>query len=97
MNNINLQGIEGFVSAIQKDPNQAKKNKRVTGSWVFGHREPQFVSTLEFADGKVTLNTELAPFTGGWGTSPDPVQYCLYGIAGCFAATFAAQPVKGSS
>ena len=36
------------------------------------------------------LNAELPPLAGGWGTSPDPIQYCLYGLAACFAVTFAA-------
>jgi uncharacterized OsmC-like protein len=26
---------------------------------------------------------------GGGGRKPDPVQYCLYGLAACFAGTFA--------
>ncbi len=90
MNNVNMQEIEKFVSTIEKDANQAKKSKRITGSWVFGESKPQFVSTLEYPKGKVVLNTELPPFAGGWGTSPDPIQYCLYGLAACFAATFAA-------
>jgi len=90
MNNVNVQEMERFVSTIQKDPSQAKKDKRVTGSWVFEQGKPQFVSTLEYAKGNVVLNAELPPFAGGWGTSPDPIQYCLYGLAACFAVTFAA-------
>ncbi|TEU13468.1 MAG: OsmC family peroxiredoxin [Anaerolineales bacterium] len=90
MNNVNVQEIERFVSTIQEDPAQAKKTKGVTGSWVFEQGKPQFVSTVEYAKGKVVLNAELPPFAGGWGTSPDPIQYCLYGLAACFAATFVA-------
>lgn len=90
MNNVNATAIEKFVTTIQQDPAQARKQKRVTGSWVFEEGKPQFVSTLEYAQGKVTLNTELPPFSGGWGTSPDPIQYCLYGLAACFAVTYAA-------
>jgi len=94
MNNVNIQEMESFVSTIQTDPAQAKKHKRVTGSWVFEQGTPQFVSTLEYAKGKVVLNAELPPFAGGWGTSPDPIQYCLYGLAACFAVTFAATAAK---
>ncbi len=90
MNNVNVQEMERFVAAIQEDPAQAKKDKRVTGSWVFEQGKPQFVSTIEYAGGNVVLNAELPPFAGGWGTSPDPVQYCLYGLAACFAAMFVA-------
>ena len=88
MNNVNE--METFIASIQEDPNQAKKEKQVTGSWVFEEGKPQFVSKLAYGKGDITLNAELAPFAGGWGTSPDPVQYCLYGMAACFAATFAA-------
>ena len=90
MNNINVRETEIFIATIQEDPAQAKKHKQVTGSWVFEEGEPQFVSTLEYAKGSVVLSTELPPFSGGWGTSPDPVQVCLYGLAACFAVTFAA-------
>ncbi|OHE16296.1 MAG: hypothetical protein A2X96_03385 [Syntrophobacterales bacterium GWC2_56_13] len=90
MNNVNLPEMQKFVATIRKDPTQAKKNKRVTGSWILEEGKPQFVSTLEYAKGRVVLSAELAPFAGGWGTSPDPIQYCLYGIAACFAVTFAA-------
>lgn len=90
MNNVNVSEMEQFVTAIQKDPDQAQKEKRVMGSWVFAQGKPQFVSTIEYAKGNVVLNAELPPFAGGWGTSPDPVQYCLYGLAACFAATFVA-------
>jgi uncharacterized OsmC-like protein len=90
MNNVNVQEMEKFVTTIQEDPAQAKREKRVAGSWVFEQGKPQFVSTIEYAKGSVVLNAELPPFAGGWGTSLDPVQYCLYGLAACFAATFAA-------
>lgn len=89
MNNVNVQAVQQFVVALRKDPAQGKKNKAVTGSWNFDQGQPQFVSTLEYANGNITLNTELPPFSGGWGRSPDPIQYCLYGLAACFAVTLA--------
>lgn len=94
MNNVNIKEMEKFVELISKDPSQAKKNKKITGSWVFDEGKPQFVSTIEFSKGKVNLNCELPPFAGGYGTSPDPIQYCLYGLAACFAVTFAASATK---
>ncbi len=87
--NLNMQNIEKFVSMIEKDAAQAKGNKRITGSWVFKEGKPQFISTVKYPKGKVVLKTELPPSAGGWGKSPDPIQYILYGFAGCFAATFA--------
>ncbi len=90
LNNVNAAAMRAFVDTIQKDPKEAKKRKGVTGNWVFDAGQPQFVSVVEYAKGKVELKTELPAFAGGWGTSPDPIQYCLHGLAACFAVTFAA-------
>ena len=90
MNNVNIETIEKFVEQIQNHPEEAKKKKKVTGSWVFEEGKPQFTATLEYPNGNVALNVELPVFAGGWGTSPDPIQYCLYGLGACFAVTFAA-------
>ena len=94
MNNVNISEMKKFVELISKDPSQAKKNKKITGSWVFEEGKPQFASNIDFNKGKVSLNCELPPFAGGYGTSPDPIQYCLYGLAACFAVTFAASATK---
>ena len=90
MNNINIEQLQQFLSAVQEDPAQAKKTKQVTGTWVFEEGSTQFISTVEYPQGSATLKTELPLFAGGWGTSPDPIQYCLHGLASCFAATLVA-------
>lgn len=90
MNNINVPEMERFTAAVKKDSAQAKKSKCITGSWVFEDSEPQFISTVKYPKGNVLFKAELPPITGGWGTSPDPIQYCLYGLAACFAGTFMA-------
>ena len=59
------------------------------GEWDFTEGQPQFRSRLAFPKGEVEIRCELPPFAGGWGTSPDPIQYCLYGMAACYATTFA--------
>jgi uncharacterized OsmC-like protein len=90
MNNVNAAEMQKFVAALQKDPSLAKKNKRVTGTWSLIEGTPQFSTQLEFPKGKATVNVELPSFAGGWGTSPDPIQVCLSGLAACFAVTYAA-------
>ncbi|HID05438.1 MAG TPA: OsmC family peroxiredoxin [Aigarchaeota archaeon] len=90
MNNVDVDKLRKFVEDVKKDPAQALKKKSVEGSWVFEEGKPQFVAKLEYPNGGVTLSCELPPFAGGWGTSPDPIQYCLYGLAACFAATLMA-------
>ncbi len=90
MNNVNMEEMRKFVEAVKKDPKQALKEKNVMGEWVFQEGKPQFVADLPFKNGKVSLSCEFPPFSGGWGNSPDPLQYCLYGLAACFATTFIA-------
>lgn len=89
VNNVNTSEIAKFRQMIQSDPSKAKKHKVVSGRWVFDAQQPQFKTELEFAKGKASLTTELPAFAGGWGTSPDPIQYCLSGLAACFAVTLA--------
>lgn len=89
MNNINLEKLKESTSELEKNPSSRKIHKSVKGSWVFDEGKPQFVSTLEYPGGKVVVNTELPPSIGGWGTSPDPIQLCLSGMASCFAVSFA--------
>jgi uncharacterized OsmC-like protein len=88
MNNVNTENVNRFVSAIEKDATAAKKAKQVAGAWAFEEGKPQFAATVEYAKGSLVLQAELPPFAG-WGTSPDPIQYCLYGLAACFAGTLA--------
>jgi len=87
MNNVNLEKMIEFVELVQKDPKQAVKEKSVSGVWTFEQGKPQSVAEVSYQKGKISLPCELPPFAGGWGTSPDPLQYCLYGLAACFAAT----------
>lgn len=90
MNNVNVAEAQKFIAQLKADPALGKKNKKVTGTWQFAQGQPQFSAPLEFPKGKATVNVELPAFAGGWGTSPDPIQVCLSGLAACFAVTYAA-------
>lgn len=90
MNNVNAAEMQKFVTALAQDAALGKKAKKVTGTWSLQEGTPQFSVPLEFPKGKATINVELPPFAGGWGTSPDPIQVCLSGLAACFAVTYAA-------
>ncbi|MBS7623381.1 OsmC family protein [Candidatus Bathyarchaeota archaeon] len=90
MNNVNLDQMQKFIEAVRKDPETALKEKSVSGEWIFEEGKTQFVAELPYQKGIVPLGCEMPPFAGGWGSSPDPMQYCLYGLAACFATTFAA-------
>jgi uncharacterized OsmC-like protein len=89
-NNVNVQAMRDFAGQIEKDPAAAKKLKTVTGRWVFEEGKPQFSADVDYPNGKLRLETDFAPFMGGEGLRPDPVSYCMYGFASCFAGTFVA-------
>ena len=88
LNNINTEDAGKFLEEAKNDPLVAKKTKRVEGEWVFEEGQPQFKATLAFKEGEQILESDFAPFMGGMGLAPDPIQYCLYGMAACYAATF---------
>ena len=88
MNNINLEEMKSFVEEVKQDLAKSKRTKKVECSWNFDERTPQIGSKLQHPKGETTLHSDLAPFMGGSGSAPDPIQYCLFGLAACFAGTF---------
>ncbi len=90
LNNVNLQAVQAFAAQVEKDASVGKKLKAVTGRWVFEEGRPQFTAELEHTGGKQTTEMDFAPFMGGQGLRPDPITYCLFGFAACFAGTFVA-------
>ena len=89
LNNINLDKSNAFVEEVKADKSKAIKTKKVEGIWNFEEGTPQLISTLEHANGNTIVEADGPPFIGGSGIKPDPVQYCLFGLAACFAQTFA--------
>ena len=88
-NNIDLDAAAAFAAEVQQDPAKALKQKRVEGAWNLAEGMPQFTAVLEHANGTTTVEADGPPFLGGSGLRPDPVQYCLFGLAACFAQTLA--------
>ncbi len=88
MNNINLEEMKSFVEEVKQDLAKSKRIKKVECSWSFDEKKSQMVSKVQYAQGETTLQSDLAPFMGGTGSAPDPIQYCLFGLAACFAGTF---------
>jgi len=89
INNVDMQQAAAFANEVQKDKSKAIKVKKITGSWNFPEGNPQFSAVLAHASGTTTVEADAPPFLGGAGQKPDPVQYCLFGLAACFAQTFA--------
>lgn len=84
----NLQGMKAFMEEVQQYPSKAKKSKKIECSWNFDEGKPLVTSTIQHARGETLLQADFAPFMGGEGLAPDPIQYCLFGLAACFAGTF---------
>ena len=87
MNNISLAEVTSFVEEVKQDLSKSKRTKKVECSWNFDARKPQMESKVQYLEGETTLHSDLAPFMGGRGLAPDPIQYCLFGLAACFAGT----------
>lgn len=88
LNHINLEAAGKFLEEAKRDGNVAKKSKKVEGEWVFEEGQAQFRATLAYPKGERVVESDFAPFLGGLGLAPDPIQYCLYGLAACYAGTF---------
>lgn len=87
LNNVDMAKAGAFLEEVKLDKSKAIKTKRVEGMWNFSG--VQFIATLEHATGKTVFEADGPPFMGGSGMKPDPVQYCLFGLAACYAQTFA--------
>ena len=87
INNVDMGKVGAFLEEVKANKSKVVKTKRVEGEWNFSG--VQFTATLEHATGKTIVEADGPPFMGGSGTKPDPVQYCLFGLAACFAQTFA--------
>ncbi len=88
MNHMNLEGMKTFLEEVKGDYSKAKKSKRVECSWNFDEGKPQIESKVRHPKGETILLSDFAPFMGSEGLAPDPIQYCLFGLAACFAGTF---------
>ncbi|MFZ5434053.1 MAG: OsmC family protein [Calditrichota bacterium] len=84
---VNLEAIMKFIGEVKKDPSLALKTKTVSGDCNFKDGEPHYAATVVFPKGEAVLSSDQLPFMGGTGMAPDPILYCLYGTASCFAGT----------
>jgi uncharacterized OsmC-like protein len=94
VNRVNLDTFDSTVKEAEKDPESALKSLKVEGRWRLGEKGPQFESELKYENGRMILYADEPSLLGGGGTSVNPIQYCLFGIASCFAATFAKWAAK---
>ncbi|MCK5151165.1 MAG: OsmC family protein [Candidatus Thorarchaeota archaeon] len=93
-NRVNIEAFDQTIAEGEKDLSSALKTLKVEGIWRLGVKGPQFESELKYENGRVILYSDEPAFLGGGGTSVNPIQYCLFGVASCFAATFAKWAAK---
>jgi len=89
VHNVNLEAVAEFTEQVRTDSSAAKKTERVEAYWGYCQGGPQFSATLEHGQGDSTLDADSAPYMGGGGRAPDPIQYSLYGLASGLGSTFA--------
>ena len=89
LNNVNLEQLNQTVEGAKADPAKAKRVTRVEGRWNLEEGKPQFTGVLKYESGQVTVEADQPTAMGGGGTLPGPLHYCMYGLASCYAATFA--------
>lgn len=89
LNNVTLSAVRQTMATIQANRAAGKKTNRVEGVWNLEAGQPQFTARLMYEDGQMAVEAEQPTDQGGGGTRPGPMLYCLYGIASCYAATFA--------
>ncbi len=90
MNHVNMESLTKLMEAIKGDSANGKITPKVTGKWIFEEGQPQFRSEMEVEGGTFTVDADMPTSLGGWGSAPGPLHYCLYGLASCYAFTFAA-------
>ena len=89
VNRVNIEAFNKTVEKAKKDSESALKTLKVEGRWRLGEKGPQFESELQYENGRAIVYTDEPSILGGGGMAVNPIQYCLFGIASCFAATFA--------
>lgn len=90
MRNINIKGIKKFLEDSKSDPSLLRRQMKVQVNWNMDENQPQMFAEVEIPNGaKTKIVCDSAPFMGGKGIAPNPLQYCLFGMASCFLATFA--------
>lgn len=88
MNHVNEKTLGKTIEMFSKEPAKAVKEFSVEGEWILEEGFPQFRSRVPFESGEVTLLMDNPTPMGGSGSAPNPLQYCLFGLASCFASTY---------
>ncbi len=86
--NVDLSRLMTYVEDAHSDPARARKVQVVEGAWNTGEG-PQFRAEIRFEKGAQIVEADQPSIHGGDGRAPNPMLYCLFGLASCYAASFA--------
>ena len=85
---VDLSRLMTFVEDARSDPARARRVQLVEGVWNTDEG-PQFRAEIRFEKGAQIMEADQPSTQGGDGRAPNPMLYCLFGLASCYAATFA--------
>ena len=88
-NNVAVERVEKTMAEFKSEPGKARRTQRVEGVWSLIEGKPQFSATVVFDGKSAVLEADQPSILGGGATQPGPILYCLYGLAACYAGTFA--------
>ncbi len=88
MKNVDIGKINDFVEKAKQNPDLLKKEMKVEVVWDMDENNSQMFSTITYPMGSQVFYVDQVDFLGGKGRAPNPIQYCLLGLASCFLATF---------
>ena len=90
LNNVDVTAIERTVKAAEADKGLLRRTQVVQGEWLLDPAEhTQFRAEIAFENGKAVFEAEQPTMLGGEGRTPSPMHYCFYGVAACYAGTYA--------
>lgn len=90
LNNIDLEKINRTISEAKSNKEALRRKTKLSGEWVLdSSKDFQFITVLEYENGKQILEIDSPSWLGGKGKRPGPIQYCLAGLTSCFLATIA--------
>jgi len=88
MRNVKIEKINDFVEKCKNDPSLLEKKMVLEVSWNMDDSLPQMVSKISYGESNQEFFVDQADFLGGGGRAPNPIQYCILGLASCFLSTF---------
>src|SRR3989338_6026174 len=87
---VELKRLRDTIKNVKRNPDEAKKVTKIEGTWNIDEGDgPQFEAEIAFEKGNMNFEMTQPTFLGGNGTRPGPMHYCLFGLASCYAASFA--------